>query len=546
MKQIVKPKTFDRLSRGAGRLPLAIPAKSAKLFNTTLPRAARICQSVFFEREVSATTIFAVVKYRSVLRVIAMKNNTVPQDIQPPARPKPRNKAATSHGLGQLTLVEHSLCPLDARASLQRGLLHRTTFQYSDANRRRRTAKVEVSCPQGLSAHDEFYLWGLLALTLSQPQPEAEFHATPHYCLRQLGLVDANARRGGRQYQQFAAAVERLSWVKYGCNAFYDPVRAEHCQVRFGFFSYRLPLNPESSRVWRFHWDAQFFEFVQSVGGSLWFNLELYRSLSPAGRRLFLFVSKVFARSNQTPRMDLKQLAIEVLGLSSQLPMKHLLAKTRRICAELVSLGLIMERQPDMIQKQEAGRYDVVLRVGRAIGRSSKTTSSHLNSPLVEPLVAIGFDDAGLARVLRQFPHNRVREWVDITLAAKERFGPSFFKRSPMAYLVDNLKKAASDGRTPPDWWHDIRRAEERKWNLPKREATSNAAASKVTGGRQAFEQVRDELVRTYQATGLDEKTATLAASHEIRRRNAKRASSSADAVATTKDILANIPLKLL
>ncbi len=475
-----------------------------------------------------------------------MKNNTITREIPTSAKPFGRKQAITGRGTGQLTLVEHSLCPLDARTSLQRGLRHRTTFQYSDVNRRRRTARVEVSCPQGLSAHDEFYLWGLLSLALSQPQPEPEFHATPHYCLRQLGLIDANVRRGGRQYQQFAAAVERLSWVKYGCDAFYDPIRAEHCQVRFGFFSYRLPLNPDSSRVWRFHWDAQFFEFVQSVGGSLWFDLELYRSLSPAGRRLFLFVSKVFARSKQTPRMDLKQLAIEILGLSSQLPMKHLLAKTRRICAELVSVGLIMERQSDMIQKQEAGRYDVVLRAGRAVGRSAKTTSTHLDSPLVEPLLAIGFDDAGVVRVLRQFPHNRVREWVDITLAAKERFGPSFFKRSPMAYLVDNLKKAASDGRTPPDWWHDIRRAEERKWNLPKRETAAEAANSKVTGSRQAFEQVRDELVRTYQATGLDEKTATLAASHEIRRRKAKRTAKANDTVPTTKDILANIPLKLL
>jgi len=54
--------------------------------------------------------------------------------------------------------------------------------------------------------------------------------------------VDANVRRGGRQYQQFAAAIERLSWVKYGCDAFYDPVRAEHCQLRFSLLSYRLPL----------------------------------------------------------------------------------------------------------------------------------------------------------------------------------------------------------------------------------------------------------------------------------------------------------------
>ncbi len=31
-----------------------------------------------------------------------------------------------------------------------------------------------------------------------------------------------------------------------------------------------------------------------------------------------------------------------------------------------------------------------------------------------------------------------------------------------MAYLMDNLKHAAAGTRTPPDWWHDVRRAEDR------------------------------------------------------------------------------------
>ena len=477
-----------------------------------------------------------------------MKRNTVTDATRRPRTSAARKRSANHHGVGQLTLAEHSLCPLDARASLQPGLLHRTSFQYSDAQRRRKTALVEISCPQGLSAHDEFYLWGLLALTLSQPQPEPEFHATPHYCLRQLGLVDANVRRGGRQYQQFAAAIERLSWVKYGCDAFYDPVRAEHCRVRFSFLSYRLPLDPDSSRVWRFHWDPLFFEFVKSVGGSLWFDLERYRSLSPAGRRLFLFVSKVFARSEQTPRMDLRQLAVDVLGLSSRLSMKYLLAKTRRICAELVTAGLIMEQQTGVIQKQAAGRYDVVLRAVPGTPRPTRILSMNPDSPLADPLQSIGLDPAGIVRVLRQFPHDRIREWVDITLAARERFGLKFFNRSPMAYLIDNLKKSASDGRTPPDWWHDIRKAEEKKQDSLARQQSMTAvpSSSSETGGRQVFEQVRNDLVTAYLAAGLDDETALREASREAQRRIAAPKHGRSDNVPSTKDILATLPLKLL
>lgn len=477
-----------------------------------------------------------------------MKRNALSEATRRPRVATAKRVPPKGHGVGQLTLAEHSLCPLDSRTSLQPGLIHRTSFQYSDSQRRRKTAHVEISCPQGLSANDEFYLWGLLSLTLSQSQPEPEFHATPHYCLRQLGLIDTNVRRGGRQYQQFAAAVERLSWVKYGCDAFYDPVRAEHCRVRFSFLSYHLPLEPDSSRVWRFHWDPLFFAFVKSVGGSLWFDLERYRSLSPAGRRLFLFVSKVFARSEQSPRMNLKQLAVDVLGLSNRLPVKHLLAKTRRICAELVTAGVIMEQQSGMIQKQAAGQYDVVLRAAPGKSRQARHPSVNSDSPLVEPLQAIGLDPAAIARVLRQFPHDRVREWVDITLAAKERFGLKFFKRSPMAYLIDNLKKSASDGRTPPDWWHDIRKAEEKKQDVLARQQsmTTVPSPSQGTDGRHVFEQVRHDLLVAYVASGIDEATALREATREAKRRLNSLQRGNPEGVPSAKDILARLPLKLL
>lgn len=450
-------------------------------------------------------------------------------------------------GVGQLSLVEHALCPLDTRASLQPGLIHESHFRYSDGQRRRRTARVEISCPRGLSAHDEFYLWGLLALTLSQPQPDAEFHATPHYCLRQLGLVDARVRRGGRQYQQFAAAIERLSWVKYGCDGFYDPVRAEHCQVRFGFFSYRLPLDPESSRAWRFHWDGQFFEFVKSVGGSLRFDLEVYRRFSPGARRLFLFVSKVFPRSAQTPRMDLRHLAIDVIGLSGSLPAKHLLAKSRRIFAELAAEKIIVEPRWDTIQKRGKGHYDVVLHRVAGFHQRHESTQGGIESPLTEPLRMLGLDDAGIGRVLKQYPPAKVREWVDITLAAKERFGLQFFKRSPVAYLLDNLKKSMTDGRTPPDWWHGVQKAEELKQATIHRNKRSlkdpDDGRSHVT--REAFDKVRRELFHELTSAGLDEDVANREASRRATSRIATAAGDKKADLASVKEILARVPIKL-
>ena len=58
-----------------------------------------------------------------------------------------------------------------------------------------------------------------------------------------------------------------------------------------------------------------------------------------------------------------------------------------------------------------------------------------------------------------------------MTLAAKERNGETFFKTSPQAYFVDNLKEQAAGRRTPPDWWRNLRKEEERRrWQADRDE----------------------------------------------------------------------------
>ena len=118
-------------------------------------------------------------------------------------------------GIGQLTLVEHALCPVDYRTGLVENLVFHTSYPYKSTQGRWQRAKARVICPAGLSPHDEFFLWGLLALTLEQPDSNAELLATPHYCLRQLGLTGDGMRVGGRQYQDFRSSIERLSLVSY-------------------------------------------------------------------------------------------------------------------------------------------------------------------------------------------------------------------------------------------------------------------------------------------------------------------------------------------
>ena len=368
-----------------------------------------------------------------------------------------RSHRPATLGVGQLTLVEHALCPLDARRSAVSSLVHEATFRFSDKARRRQTGNVRVLCPLGLSPKDEFFLWGLLAMTIADPECDGELHATRHYCLRRLGMIDAKVRRGGRQYSDFTAAIERLACVRYQCDKFYDPIRAEHRRVAFGFFSYSLPLDDDSSRAWRFVWDPIFFKFVRAAGGSLRFNLEIYRQLDVAGRRLYLFLTKLFFRQSVTSRLDLNEVAEQILGVASSVSLRDKKARLLRCVNQLSDLDVIERGDITRVGK---GKFAMVFHRGSAFRRP--VTESAFESPLHESLLSIGFDVAGADRILRRFKHPLVREWVDITLAARERFGPHFFKRGAPAFLTDNLKHATAGSRTPPDWWSELRREEQR------------------------------------------------------------------------------------
>ena len=153
------------------------------------------------------------------------------------------NRRGRWSGLSQMTVVESALCPLHKQSSLQPGGRHRSHFYYSTGGKRKR-ARVEVTSVYGLSANDEFYLWGLLALTFVQEDPQAVFHATPHYCLRQLGVLDGKTKPGGKTYRDFREALKRLAGVTYWCDAFYDPLRGERRERMFHFLSFDLPVDP--------------------------------------------------------------------------------------------------------------------------------------------------------------------------------------------------------------------------------------------------------------------------------------------------------------
>ena len=110
-------------------------------------------------------------------------------------------------------------------------------------------------------------------------------------------------------------------------------------------------------------------------------------------------------------------------------------------------------------------------------------------------------------RVLRRYKHRLVRELIDITLAARDRFGSEFFKKSAPAFLTDNLKKAAVGQRTPPDWWSEVRKAEQRAIaeRAKKNRPTSQAADQLPSSAIETLNDVHQSILSTFLATGQSE-----------------------------------------
>jgi hypothetical protein len=428
-------------------------------------------------------------------------------------REEKRMPAAKGSGLAQQTLVEHALCPLDASEALQSGSMHRVQYQFTDRNRNRKIATANVACPFGLSPHDELFLYGLLALTFSQSDPSPDLFATPHWCLRQLGIVDGDQEQGIR-YRLFRDAIRRLAGVVYENDRFYDPMRGEHRSVAFGFLKYSLPADTSSSRAWHISWDPQWFKFCEAMAGSFTFDFALYRSLDCASRRLFLLVSKIFWRNDHTPAFELRELGINTLGFSStlrttEIKQKLLQVVDKLIRSEILSLPIGMSDPHDLFVKRSKGVHFVQFHRGAYFDRDAEA-SQHFTadeSPLVDPLVKIGFDQDTIRRIIRKFPARMVAEWSDITLAAVER---KIIKESPQAYFQHYIRQAIEQKTTPPDWWRELQK-QERERQADTQTSTDETTEEQhfqkylQTEAKEAFGRVMDKLFQRLHQDGQSE-----------------------------------------
>jgi len=378
-------------------------------------------------------------------------------------------------GVAQLSLLETALCPLDARLPTL-GFIHKAKYYFTptspdnDKRSKRGTAHVTVSAPLGLLPNDEYNLWGLLALTFTAPDPEPRLMATPHWCLKQLGVLRPSRSKGGSQYATFRDSLNRLGHVTYHCDTFYNPIKNTHEYATFGFLDILLPTNPESSRAWDLRWNPVFFEFCKATGGKLLFDLDLFHQLDYASRRLFLKLKDRFWRS-KTATFDLAHLAVDGLGFSPTVRPCDLKVKLARSIGKLLTHRVLILPAgtcdaKDLFMKKAKGRYAVTLHRGPYFELPAPTTPTRLphgdfhNSPLHDPLMAIGFDDPAIRRIIRNYPARTVERWAEITLIAMEKQPKGFpgFSTSPQAFCMNGIQNAYM----PPDWYYAEKKKEQR------------------------------------------------------------------------------------
>lgn len=404
----------------------------------------------------------------------------------------------TREGIAQLSLLETALWPLKA------GVRSVPTFDASysfKTGTETKQARVSVYAPLGIQSIDEYILWGLMGMCLSRTSPTPVLMATPYWMIRQLGMSI-----GGFQYDQLRASLERLAAVAYQNTAFYNPVTQQHERVTLHFFSSYLPTRGrgaevDAERAWRIEWSPMFFQMCQATGGTLLFDLDLYRELTPAARRLFLKLKDRFWRSKRV-FMNVDDLTVNGLGFSADRPLKKRKYDLTSCIRELLDHGIIEfgrgQTEPkDLFLKRSRGVYVAQFFEGPyfrqpVTERTAIDQSTITSDPLYQPLKTIGVDEAGIRRIFSQFSRGLIQRWIRVTDAAMHENprGFSGFKNSPAAFLIDGIQNE----RMPPDWIYTHEKEQRRqRW-----EQERHSQAAEETSLREQYAAARTTALQVY------------------------------------------------
>lgn len=345
-------------------------------------------------------------------------------------------------------------------------------FLYTDVHGHRKAGTQLITAAFGLGPVDFDLFLGLFTyLKRLHGTPEGgRSFLTLDFLARQLGLP----AEGQAQYQRLRSRVFRFSYVKYTSSAFWNPHQRCYDIKNFGFWNLAsLSRVTESRRPIEFEWDPSLLKIIES-SAMLLFDYDLYRSLSPAVRRLYLVANRDGWNQQDSSIFLADDFAIHQIGYSEKPTLKKLRRqKLRTLLREAEDAGLICPYQPwgGYFQTINTGlhRGKTALRWSRGpllktkpADNDGRRYTDRIENDALYAQVQELKDEEGkpmsphVFRVLvARFGREKMQKHVCVVLAQKEHH-PMSFTRSEIAAYMDRLQHDRPD----PDWYADLKRAE--------------------------------------------------------------------------------------
>ena len=243
--------------------------------------------------------------------------------------------------------------------------------------------------------------------------------------------------------------------------------------MNFGFFNIAaLSRVTESRRPVTFEWDPSFLRLV-ARGAYLAFDYQLYRTLSPTLRRLYLIANRDGWNQRDSSVFVADSFAVHQIGYSdSPDRSRDRMHKLRRLLSDAEDLGLIRPCASwgSYMKSANNGPFK-----DRLLLRWSRGPNLRKKEDRPTPMSAADFaDDALFAQVkelrdesgrpldaktyaslLTKFGKEKIQKQVLVVLAQKEH-QPRSFQRSEIAAFIDRLQ----NDHPEPDWYQSLKRAE--------------------------------------------------------------------------------------
>lgn len=345
-------------------------------------------------------------------------------------------------------------------------------FLYTDQHGHRKTGTQLVTAGFGLAPVDFDLFLGLFTYLkrLQELPAGGRSFLTLDFLKRQLGLP----AEGQSQYQRLRSRIFRFSYVKYTSSAFWNPEAKSYDIKNFGFWNLAsLSRMTESRRPIEFEWDPSLLKIIER-SAMLVFDYDLYRSLSPAVRRLYLVANRDGWNQQDSSIFIADDFAIHQIGYTERPEFqKQRHYKLRQLLRDAEEIGLIRPYQPwgGYFQTINSGIHRGKLALRWSRGPLLKTKPAQSDGRLFVDRIE---NDALFAQVqelrdeegkpisphvfrvlVARFGREKMQKHICVLLAQKEHH-PGSFTRSEVAAFIDRLQH----DRPEPDWYQDLKRAE--------------------------------------------------------------------------------------